>query len=376
MDELSQTESAPCSGTDPEANTLIVNELLTFVSDKINTMPYDMLVKLLSDFYSDEDITTAKSILYDTAFCSRDTPRLIKRKGKDKNINNIQDIVNIFLEMPPSSLPSYVAKDLSHLPPLTINCFDVASLVKDIESLKLQTSILQQSYETVIKAELLTCQENNKNTPDDTIAEPVRHVYPDSVCASPTVHQMLDDTAAIDRGDREGSTGEPEGDDNDVIRLAAVQKHAPPSRSYADALRHRSLQSAGNRRRSHTQRASHRNPRPASSNQKRGADAITGTGSFGVLKSTGRGLESVNTRKRRSCTGIFVTRLARNTQPRDVIRHIEQETGMRCQCEPIQTKYDSYRSFCIRLNPSLHRRLLDPTVWPTGTLVREFLEST
>ena len=144
-----------------------------------------------------------------------------------------------------------------------------------------------------------------------------------------------------------GSTGEPEGDDNDVIRLAAVQKHAPPSRSYADALRHRSRQS-------HTQRASHRNPRPASSNQRRGSDAITGTGSFGVLKSTGRGLESVNKRKRRSCTGIFVTRLARNTQPRDVIRHIEQETGMRCQCEPIQTKYDSYRSFCIRLNPSLH----------------------
>ena len=66
MDELSQTESTPCSGTDPEANTLIVNELLTFVSDKINTMPYDMLVKLLTDFYSDEDITTAKSRLYYT----------------------------------------------------------------------------------------------------------------------------------------------------------------------------------------------------------------------------------------------------------------------------------------------------------------------
>ena len=72
---------------------------------------------MLTDFYSDEDITAAKSILYDTAFCSRDTPRLIKHKGKDKNINNIQDI-NIFLEMPPSSLPSYDAKDLSHLPPL------------------------------------------------------------------------------------------------------------------------------------------------------------------------------------------------------------------------------------------------------------------
>ena len=120
------------------------------------------------------------------------------------------------------------------------------------------------------------------------------------------------------------------------------------------------------------------NPRPASSKQRQGVDgdAITGTGSFGAFKSAGRGLEGAKKRKRRSCTGIFVTRLARNTQPRDVIRHIEQETGIRCQCEPIQTKYNSYTSFCIRLNPSLHRRLLNPTVWPTGTLVREFLEST
>ena len=36
-----------------------------------------------------------------------------------------------------------------------------------------------------------------------------------------------------------------------------------PSRSYADALRHRLRQSAGNMRRSHAQRASQRNPRPA-----------------------------------------------------------------------------------------------------------------
>ena len=117
-----------------------------------------MLVKLLTDFYSDDDITTAKAVLYDTAFCSRDTPRLIKRKGKDKNISNVQDIVNIFLEMPPSSFPSYVAKDLSRLPPLSMNCFDIASLVKDIESLKIHTSILQESYESVVKAQLLACQ--------------------------------------------------------------------------------------------------------------------------------------------------------------------------------------------------------------------------
>ena len=135
------------------------------------------------------------------------------------------------------------------------------------------------------------------------------------------------DVGVIGRWDQEGSTGEPESDDNDIIRLAAVQKRAPPSRSYADALRHRSWQSAGNKRRSHTQRSSQRNPRHTSSKQRQCADGVTGTGSFGAFKSAGRGLESANKQKRRSCVGIFVTRLARNTQPRDVIRHIEQETG-------------------------------------------------
>ena len=57
-----------------------------------------MIVMLLIDFYSDDDIASAKNILFQTAFNDRDAPRLIKREGKDKSLNNIQDILNIFLE--------------------------------------------------------------------------------------------------------------------------------------------------------------------------------------------------------------------------------------------------------------------------------------
>ena len=67
-----------------------------------------MIVMLLIDFYSDDDIASAKNILFQTAFNDRDAPRLIKRKGKDKSLNNRQDILNIFLEMPPQSVPCYV----------------------------------------------------------------------------------------------------------------------------------------------------------------------------------------------------------------------------------------------------------------------------
>ena len=43
-----------------------------------SSLPYDMIVKLLVDFYSDDDIASAKNILFQTAFNDRDAPRLIR----------------------------------------------------------------------------------------------------------------------------------------------------------------------------------------------------------------------------------------------------------------------------------------------------------
>ena len=124
-----------------DTDKIVVNKLLTFVCDKVNSLPYDMIVKLIVDFYSDDDVATDKNILFQAAFFNRDAPRLFKRQGKDKKLNNIQDILNIFLEVPPQSAPCYVTKELSSLPPLSMNCFDVSSLVKDTESLKLPTYV-------------------------------------------------------------------------------------------------------------------------------------------------------------------------------------------------------------------------------------------
>jgi len=82
------TQSSPSADI---ANTteaeIIINELLTFVHDKVNPLPYDMITKLLIDFYSDDDIVSAKSILFQTVFNTRDAPRFIKRKGKNKKLD-------------------------------------------------------------------------------------------------------------------------------------------------------------------------------------------------------------------------------------------------------------------------------------------------
>ena len=60
----------------------------------------------------------------------------------------------MFLELPPHVTPSYVAKDLSNLPPLNMNCFDVSALVKDIEALKLHVAVLHESHRVLLKAQL------------------------------------------------------------------------------------------------------------------------------------------------------------------------------------------------------------------------------
>ena len=59
-----------------------------------------------------------------------------KRRGPYKKSKYELDIMTVFLELPPHVTPSYIAKDISNCPPLDINCFDISTLVKDIEALK------------------------------------------------------------------------------------------------------------------------------------------------------------------------------------------------------------------------------------------------
>ena len=55
---------------------------------------------------------------------------------------------------PIQSVPCYFAKELSRLLPLSIHCFDVSSLMKNIESDGLHLLILQESHETLMKAQI------------------------------------------------------------------------------------------------------------------------------------------------------------------------------------------------------------------------------
>ena len=116
-----------------------VNELLCFVSNKMDVMMQDLLVKLCTDFYGKGVIENAKKLVF--AKCKPlnldiTLPRFVKRQGHKKKQSDVLDIIGLCHEVG-SKLPVFVARDLSNLPSVSANSFDVASLMRDIEEMKL-----------------------------------------------------------------------------------------------------------------------------------------------------------------------------------------------------------------------------------------------
>nr|XP_026500129.1 uncharacterized protein LOC113403757 [Vanessa tameamea] len=113
------------------------------------------VVQICESNFKDADIFTAKTILFEAANC-RST-----RKGDGKNKRLLQDIIKVLKETEPASLPTFVAKDLHRLPPVTFDYVDVTSLLKDILVLKRNFHCIQADY--VKASELFQLQQEIEN---------------------------------------------------------------------------------------------------------------------------------------------------------------------------------------------------------------------
>ena len=69
--------------------------------------------------------------------------------------------------------------------------------------------------------------------------------------------------------------------------------------------------------------------------------------------------------------GIFVSRLTPKTRDRDVALHVRNETGLNMRCDELPSRHFSYKSFVLKLAPKFHNKLLNPEIWPVGTIVRK-----
>ncbi|KAJ2947546.1 hypothetical protein O0L34_g17334 [Tuta absoluta] len=125
---------------------LLVNELLAFVNTKKDVMDEVSLLQLCETHFSESAVDTAKTVLLTTL------NRRITRKGDGKKKRNLQDIVTILKEEP-DLLPTFVAKDLHKLPPVSFDHIDAASLLKDILVLKQELFLVKNNYASLSSIE-------------------------------------------------------------------------------------------------------------------------------------------------------------------------------------------------------------------------------
>lgn len=98
---------------------------------------------------------------------------------------------------------------------------------------------------------------------------------------------------------------------------------------------------------------------------------IFGTRAFSSLKAV-KQRPQAGRNSRRLITGIFISRLERNTTSAQLAL---SETGLTMRPVKLKTKYDDYTSFHVSCNAAHRNTLLDPRRWPKGALIKPYYES-
>ena len=105
-------------------------------------LPPDTITQLCVTSFGEEDIVASKKRLFDQCVDVNNT-RFAKRKGPKKNVQNIEDILKLLHEKG-TDIPTYVALDLSKLPPITFDSIDVSTLLSSIRRTRDEINVLKE----------------------------------------------------------------------------------------------------------------------------------------------------------------------------------------------------------------------------------------
>jgi hypothetical protein len=112
-----------------KTSNCVVNELLCVLKNNFGKYPRAEMVNIFADFYCENEVEIAKSVLCEIAECCTPKPeaelkKITSRKGDGKIRRDIDDIYNIFtvLDSKKCVLPPIVALETSRVP--SINDFD------------------------------------------------------------------------------------------------------------------------------------------------------------------------------------------------------------------------------------------------------------
>ncbi|XP_045457801.1 uncharacterized protein LOC123668052 [Melitaea cinxia] len=123
---------------------IVINEVLAFVCNKIDVMDEDSICRICETAFSENEITVAKNLLFDSIANSKKKVR--KRKGKV--VRDIEDIICCLKESDPEIVPVFVARELHKLPPVLFDHLDATRILKDLVKLRQDIDRMTDIYAT------------------------------------------------------------------------------------------------------------------------------------------------------------------------------------------------------------------------------------
>ena len=360
--------------------SIVVNEMLCFIQNRMDVLPSENIVKTCVVFYKPEVITCSKQHVYEVTENVRNASlRNRKRQPGQNSKEDVMDIIKVLHAVDASVMPCYVAKDLTNLPPLNAYDTDVIKLRSEMNDIKASINVIQESHKDIREMSQILkamaaksskdCHSARSLLPDrlrhddmhdhDIIANDSDSAAPESDCLSQTYtvvdevlcsdseHTHMDTLDNIVEDERDNAPRRPRSNPpkdkssissrheehivrgnghSSVIRAAQQQSHKL-GRSYRDAVLSRA-------------------ERPRSDPYETGKTA----------------------------TGIFITRLEPKTTAAHVAVQVRKESGLTVRPEKLATRHASYSSFYIRGNRRCQAQLLNADLWPKGALVKPFME--
>ncbi|KAI5635637.1 hypothetical protein NE865_11635 [Phthorimaea operculella] len=128
------TDEPKCSSCN-----VIINELLAYIADKMDILHEKGMVQICLSAYSSEEIENARQVAYSLLAPSK---RVLRRKEGSEE-KSLLEIIKLIKEFEPTSLPVFVARTLSKLPPVTFDYVDVTAFLKEMTLLKNEISQLK-----------------------------------------------------------------------------------------------------------------------------------------------------------------------------------------------------------------------------------------
>jgi hypothetical protein len=316
------------------------SEILYFIQNKCNLIPFDSVVSICADFYTIGEIEAARSLIAERISTSK---RVSKHTGSDevKRRKTVTDLVKWCLD-PTVSLPAFYSVDMSRIPAVGVEHVDVSALLQEVAALRAEV----RSF-TVIRSEISCIRDALTATQSSILsAAPASHVQ--------NVQSTITQSAVVD------------GDASSLLPLPVVLTPNTDSMSTSNTRGIKpfnvvagDLISAGMKERP---RKTHR--------------LVVGQAASSKIKSV----------IMKRDVDLFVSRLHPTTSENDIIDCIGDILGSEyisaSSCVRLKPKYeDHYSSFhiSVSVNVSDLKNILgllnSPESWPEGTIVRRFFKS-